>query len=71
MSATYSASRSHRIALKPFCRAAWPVVPLPANGSRTTPPGGVIRRANQDIKETGLMVGCLEPARSALLALLE
>jgi hypothetical protein len=43
------------------------VVPLPANGSITSPSGGVTSRTSQRIKANGLIVGCLEPLRSALL----
>ena len=37
--------------------AAMPVEPLPANGSRTTPPGGVMSATNQRMSEIGLTVG--------------
>lgn len=42
--AMYSASRSMPTKRKPSANAATPVLPLPKNGSRTTPPGGVTRR---------------------------
>src|SRR3546814_8915128 len=44
MSARYSASFSQRIARKPSARQAMQVLPLPATGSSTRPPGGVTRR---------------------------
>src|SRR5690606_22393652 len=40
----YSGSRSMPMAEKPSCTAARRVVPEPAKGSRTVPPGGVTRR---------------------------
>jgi hypothetical protein len=69
MSAWYSASRSISTAEKPSRRAASPVMPVPAKQSSTVPPGGVTSRHSQRIRARGLTVGCLDPARSALLAL--
>jgi hypothetical protein len=43
------------------------LVPLPANGSITSPSGAVTSRTSQRIRANGLIVGCLEPLRSALL----
>jgi len=44
MISQYSGSRSMPITEKPSCTAASRVVPEPAKGSRTVPPGGVARR---------------------------
>src|SRR5699024_9670906 len=42
----------------PSLSAACRVVPEPANGSNTTPLGGVTKVTNHSIKATGLTVGC-------------
>ena len=44
------------IALKPLLRAACSVVPLPANGSRMVPLGGVISVTNHSMSVIGLTV---------------
>src|SRR5581483_8128915 len=56
---TYSASRSIPKKRKPSSRQAIPVVPEPANGSSTSPPGGVTSRTSQRISATGFTVGCV------------
>src|SRR5437588_719680 len=47
-------------------RAAMPVVPLPAKGSRTNPRGGVTRPTSQRMRSTSLTVGwALRPSGAA------
>src|SRR5699024_3177280 len=46
------------IGWKPLLIAACRVVPLPANGSNTTPPGGTIRDTSHSISANGLTVAC-------------
>src|SRR5699024_11775633 len=46
------------IGWKPLLMAACRVLPLPANGSSTTPLGGTIRDTNHSIKASGLTVLC-------------
>src|SRR5699024_8892407 len=52
------ASCSIPIGVKPLLMAACRVVPLPANGSNTTPPGGTIKDTNHSINASGLTVLC-------------
>ena len=68
MSVWYCASRSISTARQPSMRAAWPVVPVPANGSMMVAPGGAIIRMKYRSGEIGLTVGCFDPARSPLVA---
>ena len=54
---------------RPVRMHAMAVVPLPMNGSRTTPPGGTFTCSIvQLITRTGFCVGC--PTRSAFVALM-
>jgi hypothetical protein len=68
----YSSSRSIPMHRTPSARAATSVLPLPANGSSTTPPGGVTRRTSHRMRSVGFTVGCVLFApfvlRSARLA---
>src|SRR5690606_30945397 len=57
MISQYSGSRSMPMAEKPSWIAARRVVPEPANGSRTVPPGGVTRRIIQAAKSRGYAAG--------------
>src|SRR5690606_10228927 len=57
ISGRYSASRSMATHLNPSTMHASMVVPDPANGSRTTPPGGTTRRAIHCISARGFTVG--------------
>jgi hypothetical protein len=59
MSARYSASRSIKTHLRPSMKLAAPVVPVPANGSRTVAPFGQTSRTSHCMRSTGLTVGCL------------
>ena len=54
---TYSASRSTPRKRAPSRMAAIPVLPLPAKGSGTSPPGGVRSRTSQRISSMDLTVG--------------
>src|SRR6516225_10214737 len=68
----YVSSRSIKMTCLCSLMAASPVVPEPANGSNTVPPGGVTRRTSQRMRSTGLTVGWLVLlwlGRSALGAL--
>ena len=55
----YDSSRSMPMNEKPSRRAAMPVEPLPVNGSRIRPCGGVMRRQSHCMRSTGLTVGWL------------
>ena len=48
--------------------AANPVVPLPAKGSSTSPPGGVTSLTSQRIRARFFTVGCEAPSLSDVLA---
>src|SRR6516165_696803 len=58
----YVSSRSIKMACLCSLMAASPVVPLPANGSNTVPPGGVTSRISQRMRSTGFTVGCPVPS---------
>lgn len=53
----YSSDSSKPTNSNPSSTAALPVLPDPANGSRTVPRGGVIRRHRYRIRSVGLTVG--------------
>jgi hypothetical protein len=54
----YAGSRSIPRKRNPSAAQATPVVPDPANGSRTNPPGGVTMRTRWRIRSVGLTVTC-------------
>ena len=47
--------------VRPSCRAAAPVVPVPKNGSSTTSPGLVEDRSTRCKRDSGFWVGCSLP----------
>lgn len=56
-SGRYDASRSIPMQRRPVATAATAVVPLPRNGSRHIPPGGVTSRTRCAMSSIGLIVG--------------